>query len=76
MTDEIPSYSLRGKQDDDRKIIHLKEIVPITQRIVFEFCHDVNTAAHLGVRKTIARIWQNFYRPELQANVRLYIVYW
>lgn len=48
--------------------------MPISQRrTVLEFCHDVNTAAHLGVSKTHARIRKIFYWPELQADVRLYI---
>lgn len=33
----------------------------------------MNTAAHLGVSKTLARIKKNFYWPGLEADVRLYI---
>lgn len=40
---------------------------------MLEYSHDVNTAAHLGVCKTLARIRKNFYWPGLQADVRLYI---
>lgn len=64
----------RKFEEDDGKTIHLQAIVPISQRrTVLEFCHDVNTAAHLGVSKTLAPVRKNFYWPRLQADVRLYI---
>lgn len=49
-------------------------IVLISQRrTVLEFCNDVNTAAHLDVGNTLARIRQNFYWPGVQTGASLYI---
>lgn len=62
----------RKFEEDDGNTTRLQAIVPISQRrTVLEFCHDVNTAAHLGVSKTLPRIRKNFYWPGLQADVRL-----
>lgn len=62
----------RKFEEDDGNTTRLQAIVPISQRrTVLEFCHDVNTAAHLGVSKTLSRIRKNFYWPGLQTDVRL-----
>lgn len=61
----VPNDLLYRKFEEvDGKTIRLQAIVPISQRrTVLEFCHDVNTAAYLGVSKTLARIRKNFYWP-------------
>ncbi|XP_062595239.1 uncharacterized protein K02A2.6-like [Saccostrea cucullata] len=61
-------------EEEDGKTIRLQAIVPSSQRrTIFEYCHDVRIAAHLGVSKTLARIRQKFYWPGLQADTRMYI---
>lgn len=42
-------------------------------RTVLQFCHDLETAADLGVKKTLARIRQKYYWPGLQSDTRAYI---
>ena len=44
------------------------------RRTVPQFCHDLDTAAHLGVTKTLARIGQKYYWQGLQSDTRAYIV--
>ena len=39
---------------------------------ILKYCHDNQTAGHLGVTKTLDKIRQKYYRPGLQRDVRLY----
>ena len=58
----------------DGKSFCLRAVVPSKEcRTVLQFCHDLETAAHLGVTKTLARIRQNYYSPGLQADTRTYM---
>ncbi|CAC5368129.1 unnamed protein product [Mytilus coruscus] len=55
-------------------ISYLQAIVPLKQRRkVLHFCHDTETSGHLGVRKTLSKIRQHFYWPDMQIDVRRYI---
>ena len=49
-------------------------IVPMKyRREVLRHCHDVRTAGHLGIRKTLQRIRQKFYWPCMRRDVRAYV---
>jgi len=49
-------------------------IVPLSQRReVLHYCHDVRTAGHLGIRKTLQRIKLKFYWPRIKQDVRVYV---
>ena len=54
--------------------VSYQAIVPRnTRRSVLQCCHDVKTAGHLGIKKTISKVRQKFYWPGLQSDVRSYI---
>lgn len=70
----IEGILYRRFETSDNSKNRLQAIVPYNERINVLFqCHDNKTSAHLGVRKTIERIRQKYYRPGLQADVRRYI---
>ena len=49
-------------------------IVPLTQRrTVLSHCHDIRPSGHLGVNKTLSKIRQSYYWPDLQNDVRRYV---
>lgn len=51
-----------------------KEVVPDLQKDkILKRFHDDVTAGHLGVRKTIKRIYENYFWPGLERDVRTYI---
>ena len=51
----------------------LQVIVPMTERrTILSHYHDNRTSAHLGLRKTLAKIRQGYYWPGLQKNIKLY----
>lgn len=51
-----------------------KLVVPKEQRrVVLESCHSVETAGHLGVQKTYARICRLYYWPCLRADVAKFV---
>lgn len=52
----------------------LRLVVPEPYRsVIMKYCHDIPTAGHLGVEKTIGKIKQNFYWPGLKEFVQEYI---
>ena len=64
----------RKYTEGDGKSFCLQAVVPSKERrTVLKFCHDLETAAHLGVTKTLARIRQRYYWPGLQSDTRSYI---
>ena len=49
-------------------------IVPLClRRKVLNYSHDIKASGHLGIRKTLSKIRQNYYWPGLQNDVRSYI---
>ena len=40
---------------------------------MLHYCHDDKTAGHLGIKKTLKKMRQNYYWPGLQSDVRKYI---
>ena len=49
-------------------------IVPLClRRKVLKYSHDIKVSDHLGIRKTLSKIRQGYYRPGLQNDVRSYI---
>ena len=64
----------RKYTEEDKNSSILQAVVPTTERrMVLKFCHDLETAGHLGVTKTLSRIRQKYYWPGLQADTRAYI---
>ena len=54
--------------------IKWQAIVPLSFRhTVLKFSHDVKTAGHLGIKKTLSNIRQRYYWPGLEYDVRVYI---
>jgi hypothetical protein len=52
----------------------LQVLVPMTERrTILSHYHDNRTSAHLGLRKTLAKIRQGYYWPGLQKDVKLYV---
>lgn len=49
-------------------------IIPLSnRRLVLKFSHDIKASGHLGIRKTLSKIRQNYYWPGLQNDVKAYI---
>ena len=49
-------------------------VVPLNlRRDVLRYAHDVKTAAHLGIRKTLSKVRPMFYWPGLQNDVKVYV---
>ncbi|CAC5401135.1 Retrovirus-related Pol polyprotein from transposon 297,Retrovirus-related Pol polyprotein from transposon 17.6 [Mytilus coruscus] len=49
-------------------------IIPMKERRkILEFAHDNRTAAHLGIKKTLARIKETFYWPGVRGDTWSYI---
>lgn len=60
------------RQDVDETVYQV--IVPLKyRREILHNCHDVRTAGHLGIRKTLQRIRQKFYWPSIRRDVRAYV---
>ena len=52
----------------------LQVLVPMTERrTILSHYHDNRTSAHIGLRKTLAKIRQGYYWPGLQKGVKLYV---
>jgi len=53
---------------------YLQAVVPLRdRRLVLKHCHDIRASGHLGVTKTLNRIWQRSYWPGMKNCVRSYI---
>ena len=49
-------------------------VIPLSmRRDVLKYAHDVKTAAHLGIRKTLGKVRLRFYWPGLQNDVKIYV---
>jgi hypothetical protein len=60
--------------DDEGLSTKLQVLVPmIERRTILSHYHDNRTSAHLGLRKTLAKIRQEYYWPGLQNDVKLYV---
>ena len=59
---------------EDQKGTILQAIVPLSERRkVLSYCHDHQTAGHLGIKKTLSKVRQSYYWPGLQRDVRHYV---
>ena len=59
--------------DKDTDVIYQALVPRNIRRTILNCCHDIKTAGHLGVSKTISGVNQTFYWPGLQSDVRSYI---
>ena len=49
-------------------------IVPQTEiREVLKFSHDLQTSGHLGIKKTLSKVRQNYYWPGVEQDVKIYV---
>ena len=56
------------------KVDHRQLVVPTSLRSeVMRLAHDPPMAGHLGVRRTINRIWTEFYWPGMCQDIRRYV---
>ena len=63
------SWNVCGKS-----ITYQQALVPLAhRRQVLHFCHDVRASCYLGVRKTLSKIRQHYFWPDMSNDVRLYI---
>ena len=59
---------------EDQKGTTLQAIVPLSERRkVLSYCHDLQSAGHLGIKKTLSKVRQSYYWPGLQRDVRHYV---
>ncbi|MCG8033694.1 MAG: DDE-type integrase/transposase/recombinase, partial [Candidatus Thiodiazotropha taylori] len=58
---------------DTGEVIYQALVPRNTRRLVLNHCHDIKTAGHLGMNKTVSKVRQKFYWPGLQSDVRSYI---
>ena len=69
-----PSDPVRKYEVHDAGIINWQAIVPQTQRrLVLRLSHDVPSSGHLGIRKTLSKVRQNYYWPGLEQDVKIYV---
>ena len=48
--------------------------MPQTQRrLVLRLLHDVPSSGHLGIKKTLSTVRQNYHWPELDQDVNIYV---
>ena len=65
----VRKYDTPGRDE-----IKWQAIVPLSfRRVVLKFSHDVKSAGHLGMKKTLSKIRQRYYWPGLENDVRAYI---
>ena len=70
---DIENEILYRKWEDQKGTI-LQAIVPLSERRkVLSYCHDHQTAGHLGIKKTLSKVRQSYYWPGLQRDVRQYV---
>lgn len=51
-----------------------KLVIPVSLRkTVIQDCHDTTTAGHFGVRKTLFRLKQQYYWPEMLSDVKAHV---
>lgn len=65
-------------RDNDKSSVKgtsFQAVVPFkARRQILAYSNDHKTAGHLGVRKTLSKIRQQYYWPGLQKDVRHYII--
>ena len=55
-------------------MINWQAIVPQSQRrLVLRLSHDVSSSGHLGIKKTLSKVRQNYYWPGLEQDVKIYV---
>ena len=58
----------------DTNEVTWEEIIPLShRRIILKYSHDIKASGHLGIKKTLGKIRQNYYWPELQNDVKAYM---
>ena len=63
----------RQWESDDCTSSKLQLILPKDKRNeVFKYCHDIPTAGHLGVEKTVAKVKEIFYWPSMKEHIENY----
>ena len=64
---------LYRKWESSRKTGKMQAILPMSERrTMLMLSHDNKSSGHLGVHKTLAKIWQWYDWPGLQGDVRTY----
>ncbi|CAG2251645.1 unnamed protein product [Mytilus edulis] len=70
-SEEFPD---RGRLLEDPETNLKQVVIPMKERRkILEFAHDNKTAAHLGIKKTLARIKENFYWLGVRGDTWSYI---
>ena len=61
-------------EDSDTNRTIRQAIVPQSKRReVLKFSHDVQTSGHLGMKKTLSKVRQNYYWPGVSQDVKIYV---
>ena len=54
--------------------VYWQGIIPLShRRLVLKYSHDIKASRHLGIKKTLSKIRQNYYWPGLQNDVKAYM---
>ena len=65
---------VRRYEDSDTNRTIRQAIVPQSKRReVLKFSHDVQTSGHLGMKKTLSKVRQNYYWPGVSQDVKIYV---
>ena len=65
---------VRRYEDSDTNRTIRQAIVPQSKRReVLKFSHDVQTSGHLGMKKTLNKVRQNYYWPGVSQDVKIYV---
>ena len=65
---------VRKYEVQDTGMINWQAIVPQSQRrLVLRLSHDVPSSGHLGIKKTLSKVRQNYYWPGLEQDVKIYV---
>lgn len=59
-------------QDHEWENVHQVVVPKEYRQDIMSLAHDSSLAGHLGVRKTLSRIWQHFYWPNIRRDVSQY----
>lgn len=46
----------------------------ILRREIIEFCHDDPSSSHMGIDKTIARVFERYWWPKFRTSVRKFVL--
>ena len=65
---------VRRYEDSDTNRTMRQAIVPQSKRReVLKISHDVQTSGHLGMKKTLSKVRQNYYWPGVSQDVKIYV---